>query len=145
MPSEPLFDASIDFCTEAKTLKGVRPILTISIAEVALLNAIIWFCCFCYADEFWKHPRSPLEEGWFHWAPEAARHWMVKMACGAILATSQTLLALIIYPFLPGEWIRRVPIRLLPYGSPPLLGAAIFVVSDLPFILLALLLTSIQD
>ena len=89
MSSEPLFDASIDACSHAKTSKGVRPFLMTSVAEAALLNVIVWFCLFCYAEEFWRYPRSPLEMEWFHWASEATRHWMVKLACAVFLAASQ--------------------------------------------------------
>ena len=146
MHSGPLFDASIDARSQAKTSKGVRPFRVTSVAEAYLLSTIVWFCLSCYAAEFWHYPRSPLEMEWFHWAPEAARHWMVQLALAVLLAASQTLFPLVLYLLLPVEWKRSVPLRFLPYGSPPLLGAAILVViTVLPIVLFGLLCESVAD
>lgn len=145
MSREPLFDASIDSRPEAKTSQGIHPLLIISVAETALLNVIAWFGLICYAAGYWMYPQSPLEV-WFRWAPEAARHWLVKLAVAVIFATPHTIYPLMLYTGLPGEWKRRVPLRFLPYGSPPLLGAAILVIiAALPFVFFVALVTSVAD
>lgn len=89
---------------------------------------------------------SPVNEEWFRWAPEAATHWLLALTVAAAVAPAPALFPLVPYLLLPAGWRRRLPVRFLPFGSPPHLGAAVVVVlADLPVALMAWLAATFGD
>jgi len=141
MTIEPLFDVSIDTPVRARNPKGDGPILVISYAEMVLISFFAYFILACYIEGF---AGSPREEEWCYWAPKAARHWMLKVGFAAFQAPFLPILPLVPYAFLPSVWQRRLPLKLLPFGSPPLLGAlGLVVFGNLPEVLFVLLLANL--
>jgi hypothetical protein len=137
-----LLDGQIDPVVGAKKPPGSRPIMVISIAETLLVNATAFFIWGCYE---WSFHTSPRKEEWFGWAPEAARFWLLNLSAalplGGLLIGYPLMIYFVVIAFLlPRRFRDRFPLRLGLGGSPPLLGAVLFlaigVLCMAPFIII---------
>jgi hypothetical protein len=127
---------------EVKKSGEVRPILVISVAETIVLNAVGWFIWGCYD---WPLHTSPRQQEWFGRAPWAARFWLLDLTAAVSLALPQTCFPLMAYFALPRGVRRRFPLRLGLGGSPPLLGAVVFVAFGVMVIGSFIFLASFED
>jgi hypothetical protein len=128
-----LFDGEIDPVVGAEKPAGSRPIMVTSIAESLLVNAIAFFIWGCYEPSFHKSPR---QEEWFGWAPEAARFWLLNLPgalpIGGLLTAYPLIAYYVIMVFIVPPCFRdRFPLKFGLGGSPPLLGAVIFLAISL--------------
>jgi hypothetical protein len=132
-----LFDDDLDTPARAIAPKGDGPVAVTSVVEALFLNLVAWFIFSCYLPGI---AGSPREAEWFGWAPAGMRHWLLHLDFAAFVTPFQTILPLVFRLSLPPGWKRRLPLRFLPGGSPPLLGAlALVILGFLPLALMALL------
>jgi hypothetical protein len=142
-----LFDGEIDPVGGAKKPPWARPIMVISIVETLLIDATAFFIWGCYEGSFHTSPRK---EEWFGWAPEGARFWLLNLSAALsigwlLIVMPLTIYFLMIAFILPPRFRDRFPLRLGLGGSPPLLGAVLFLAVGVLFMAPFIIIGAYED